>query len=253
MKSGRSLDPYPLVALALAQLTLTAILRQVDPVPFLRFFSDTEPLLVVAMAASLGTASVGWLRWRGWFTVDPAAERAWVFAGYAALAAGFALIMILFDVLVVFPADINVPPPLAFMFYPVMGYVVDCLFHALPLAILVAVLRLTPGPDPSPTGPIPHPRGSHIEAERAGSRSPAFLLIVVAVASIEPVFQAVAVPPAGFPSWARAFVTIHIFAFNLLQLVVFMRNGFLSMYGLRLVYYLCWHIAWGYVRLKLLF
>jgi hypothetical protein len=31
------------------------------------------------------------------------------------------------------------------------------------------------------------------------------------------------------------------------------RYGFLSMYAFRLVYYLHWHIVWGYLRLQLLF
>jgi hypothetical protein len=54
-------------------------------------------------------------------------------------------------------------------------------------------------------------------------------------------------------AWAGAFVWVHVFAFNVAQLRVFRRHGFVSMYALRFCYYLCWHIAWGVLRLPLLF
>jgi hypothetical protein len=48
-------------------------------------------------------------------------------------------------------------------------------------------------------------------------------------------------------------VGVHIYVFNALQLYVFKRYDFLSMYAFRLVYYLHWHVVWGYMRLQLLF
>jgi hypothetical protein len=38
-----------------------------------------------------------------------------------------------------------------------------------------------------------------------------------------------------------------------LQLYVFRRFDFASMYAFRLVYYAYWHILWGVIRLKVLF
>jgi hypothetical protein len=32
------------------------------------------------------------------------------------------------------------------------------------------------------------------------------------------------------------------------QLFVFRRFGFATMYALRIAYYLCWRIVWGYAR-----
>jgi hypothetical protein len=70
---------------------------------------------------------------------------------------------------------------------------------------------------------------------------------------IEPVFQM----RFGFSqiSFSRTelYVGLHVFAINFLQLYIFRRYDFASMYSLRLVYYLYWHILWGALRLHLLF
>ncbi|MCB9291467.1 MAG: hypothetical protein H6560_29470 [Lewinellaceae bacterium] len=44
-------------------------------------------------------------------------------------------------------------------------------------------------------------------------------------------------------------MSLHIFLINLIQLWLFKRYDFVSMYTFRLVYYLIWHIGWGWVRL----
>ena len=48
------------------------------------------------------------------------------------------------------------------------------------------------------------------------------------------------------------YVSLHIFLINLIQLWLFKRYDFVSMYTFRLVYYLIWHIGWGWVRLEVL-
>ena len=37
------------------------------------------------------------------------------------------------------------------------------------------------------------------------------------------------------------------------ELLIFKRYDFIAMYAFRLVYYLIWHIVWGYARLRSLF
>ena len=54
-------------------------------------------------------------------------------------------------------------------------------------------------------------------------------------------------------SWAAAYTWIHVFAIALLQLYVFRRYDFLSMYWFRLSYYAYWHVAWGTIPLDVLF
>jgi hypothetical protein len=48
-------------------------------------------------------------------------------------------------------------------------------------------------------------------------------------------------------------VGVHVFAINVTQLLLFWRLGFWPMLTFRLTYYALWHIAWGEVRLAVLF
>jgi hypothetical protein len=79
-------------------------------------------------------------------------------------------------------------------------------------------------------------------------------LSMLLVSVLEPVYQLVASPPSSQHSgWAAAFVALLVFLINLVQLLIFRRFGFVSMYAFRLAYYLIWHIAWGHIRLLVLF
>ena len=66
-------------------------------------------------------------------------------------------------------------------------------------------------------------------------------------------FEAVVQTSLGYSgkpfSWAETYLGLHVFAFNLLQLYIFRRYDFASLYSLRLVYYLYWHILWSTLRL----
>jgi hypothetical protein len=48
-------------------------------------------------------------------------------------------------------------------------------------------------------------------------------------------------------------VWLHVAAINLAQLLLFRRHYFVSMLTLRLAYYGIWHVAWGHLRLQVLF
>jgi riboflavin transporter FmnP len=78
-------------------------------------------------------------------------------------------------------------------------------------------------------------------------------MYILAVSLLEPIFQMQAGHTAGSVTWLEAYVGLHVFAFNLLQLHVFRLHGFVAMFAFRLVYYLWWHILWGYLRIGLLF
>ena len=198
---------------------------------FRPYFGSLEPLLVFALAAAVGAVSLSFLRARAGFDVY-ARERSLRGAGVAAaLATLFAIPVILLDLRVPFPRELNVPPPQSLWFYPAMGYIAEVCFHALPLAVLLAVLgRLT--------------------RKRPGTLVwPPILL----AALLEPVLQVGLGLSARPFSWADAYVGVHVFAFNLLQMYLFRRYDFVAMYSMRLVYYLWWHIIWGYFRLQLLF
>ena len=120
----------------------------------------------------------------------------------------------------------NVPTPDALLFYPAIGLLVEVCLHAVPLAVLVALFAR-----------------SGIKNDRT------FWLMAIAVATLEAGFQlgaATTLPTAAFSG-------IQLLTFGLVQLYVFRRFGFMSMYTFRLAYYFMWHIVWGAVRLHWLF
>jgi hypothetical protein len=59
--------------------------------------------------------------------------------------------------------------------------------------------------------------------------------------------------PLIYTTWAAAYVFLNVWVINMVQLALFKRYDFVSMYAFRLMYYLLWHIAWGHARLGLLF
>ncbi len=148
----------------------------------------------------------------------------------SAFATMFAVVIILADVAVIFPYQ-HVPPPQSLLFYPAIAYVAEIVFHILPLSILLAWLgQLFQGRD-----------------------STTLLWLCIVLASCpEPIFQLNWRSSEGPLSWVDAYVGLHVFAFNVMQLCVFRRYGFISMYVCRLVYYLHWHILWGWGRQYLL-
>lgn len=112
-----------------------------------------------------------------------------------------------------------------------MAYVAEIVFHVLPLSVLLVVL-----------GPL------------SEKREPTRLvwLCIFLASCPEPIFQLRWRSSESLLSWADAYVGLHVFAFNVLQLSMFRRYDFISMYVCRLAYYIEWHIVWGYVRQYLL-
>ena len=156
------------------------------------------------------------------------------------LAAFFGAVIIGVDLAIVYPADVNVPFPQSVVFYPVIGFMVEVLFHVLPLCLLLTVV-------PALTG--------------SGRSATVVWTSLITVALLEPAFQtwtaASGAPVVGGPyayaSWTVFVDGLHVFAINLSQLAIFKRYDFISMYALRVVYYGIWHIAWGHARLELFF
>jgi hypothetical protein len=197
---------------------------------FGRFLGSWSPTLAVSCSALLGAALVAVLVAHGWFVVGPGDHRGPLLAVGAA--AGFGAIVIAADVLVPFPRDLNAPFPDSLLFYPAIAFLVEVVFHLLPLTALLALAHRVVGP------------------ERRGY---ALTICVVAVALLEPTFQAVMGAGSDPATWVPIAVWVHVTAINLSQLVLFRRYGFVSMLTLRLAYYLAWHVVWGHYRLRLLF
>ena len=52
---------------------------------------------------------------------------------------------------------------------------------------------------------------------------------------------------------SSAYVAAFVFVFTLVELYIYRRYDFVSMYSFRLAFYIWWHIIWGYLRLQWLF
>jgi hypothetical protein len=186
-------------------------------------------LAIVAIALA-GAGLLALLHSRNGFAIwlPSKLERFILVAGLAGLMAG---IMIAVDSRVIFPADLNVLFPQSLLFYPVIDYAVQIIFHLLPLAVLLLL-------------------GSWFwpEASISAILWPSLLF----VAMLEPILQ-ITFFVGEFPNWTVAFIAFHIFVFNVIELALFQRYDFITMFSFRLIYYLLWHILWGSFRLRLLF
>jgi len=218
--------------LSVAVLIATHFLALGQASLFQRFFSGADPVLVVSSVMGLGVLCLCVLASQGQYEIlNPGlALRG---ALFSSVAATFLVVpTILVDIVHPFSHDMNVLPPASLMFYPIMGYVVEIVFHLLPLTVLVVGL-------------------SSVFDKR--HRPKLLWGTVFVVALLEPAFQ-VSLGYAEQPfDWKALYISIHLYIFNLVQLYVFQRFGFLHMYGLRMIYYLHWHIIWGTLRLPILF
>ena len=140
---------------------------------------------------------------------------------FVALSLAFAAIAITVDLLHPFPETINARVPQSLLFYPAIAMVAETVFRLVPAALVFTFTR-------------------HLPAT------------IVIAALTEPAFQ-LTVGWTGAPHWSDAITALNIFAISLTQLILLRRHGFAAMLGLRLAYYLWWHVLWGEARLALLF
>ena len=230
--SGDRLQYLVLLALSLVILGFTVILYFSSSQPFQRFIGSINPLVGFLVVIVLGFISLSLLLSQNWFAIYEA-ENLKKLLPPSLLATLLGIIMILVDTKIIFPADMNILFPESLLFYPAIGFLVEILFHVLPLAILLFVLNSI--------------------FKNLGSENIIWICILV-VSFLEPVYQtADMVRSNQYPLWAVGYVRLHIFLINFFQLLIFRRYDFVSMYAFRLVYYLFWHIGWGVVRLKVLF
>lgn len=229
--SQKHLQYKTFLGLSLVIVLFIGILHFVDPGPFRPYFGTLNPLILIIVIALLGVLSWSLLLSHSWFSVfDPENRKGLLIAPL--LAIPFGVVIILVDLQGIFPADLNVPFPASLLFYPAMGYVVEVLFHIVPLTLLLFTLSALP---------------QTLTFEKI------IWPCIIFVTLLEPIFQTVLGLENGLPLWETVYVGIHIFLINLVQLAIFKRFDFISMYAFRLTYYLIWHIAWGMLRLELLF
>ena len=131
----------------------------------------------------------------------------------------------------VFPKDLNMDFPYSLLFYPSIAYIVEIIFHVLPLAMCIFVIT---------------------SVFKQLDQAKALFISIPLIALIEPIFQIINFG-RDYPVWAIVYIGANILVINLSQLWLFAKYDFMSMYALRLVYYILWHIIWGEIRLHWLF
>lgn len=219
----------PLLAVCVAAAAGAGLLELSGSQAFRPYFGTVSPSGATALSAALGTGALLYLRAHGWSLARAVSARGLLLG--ISLAAAFATPVIAIDLLGAFPHDINVRAPQSILFYPVMALVAECVFHAVPVALLWLLFQ---------------PLSRRLEQPRV-------LWSGIALAAlIEPTLQAFWTS-ADSPGWVTAYVWSHVFVINLALLYCFRRFSFLAAYGFRTLYYLVWHVAWGALRLSVLF
>ena len=213
-----------------AMIGLTALQIPSSRADFDRYFGGLSPIVVVAAAGAVGVGALAALGWMAGFQIFSGRTTLRGIAVSAGLATLLAVAIVIADLLIRYPENTNVPVPRALLFYPTVGFVAEVVFHLLPLMLLLLAL-------------------SALQRRLRADRVVWIAIVITAVA--EPTFQILF--KGECLTWASAYTWIHVFAIAFLQLQVFRRYDFATMYMFRLIYYVYWHIIWGVIRLKVLF
>jgi hypothetical protein len=119
------------VGLSWCVIGLTALARAVSPLMFRRFIGEANPIAVAMGVSALGALLLSVLVVRDGFSIAGLDVGRGV-ARSAGLAVFFGAVIIVADFAIVHPADMNVPFPRSLVFYPVIGFMVEVLFHVFP-------------------------------------------------------------------------------------------------------------------------
>ena len=218
-----------LVFIALGVLSMVALLSLEDGYIFQRFLGQINPLFAFFIVTASGLLLLLILLSRGWFTIYKKKYLKELLP-YFGLVILFVSVAILVDCKIVYPEDTHIFWPESLLFYPAIGFLVEIIFHILPLsAILLAF--------------------SFIFKNKNFKKITWTSIFIVAL--LEPTYQTFFM--GIYPIWAIVAIWFNLFFFNLIQLITFKEYDFVSMFLLRLFYYLMWHIGWGYIRLDLFF
>ena len=218
------------LAVSLSILVLTGILTVRDRTTYSGFFGSINPLLVVTFIIITGHLLMARLLATTTLRIYTEASKVrLLFIVVIPLVLCVGIVWV--DAQGVFPQHLNVAFPHSLLFYPSMAYVVEILFHILPLTLVVVIINV-----------VFRPR----------IQTTTMLISMLVVALIEPIFQILNFG-REYPAWAIVYVGVNILVINCLQLWLFVKYDFVSMYAFRLMYYLLWHIIWGVLRLRWLF
>ncbi len=217
--------------LSLTVLGFTIILYLLQSDVFSGFFGSINPILVIPLFIILGFGTLLYLQIkRDTVIFRKGKPKKWMIVSLIPLA--FALGVILMEVFYPFSEDINVLFPKSLLFYPVMGFVAEIIFQLVPLSLLFALLTVI---------------------FKKVDQNKIIILCIMIVSLIEPIFQFLFDTSVSRPLWIKLIDAFRIYLFCCVQLFIYKRYDFVSMFLYRMVYYLFWHVIWGTIRLNILF
>ena len=214
-------------SLGLVLLAFTFLLLLSEDRVFERFFGSLPVIPTVVCVYAV--AAILLLRFdadKSMRLFQPAQFRAGFIDALAASTI-FACIIVVVDQQFPFPADINVHFSESLLFYPVMALVAITIFQLMPFSLLLAVTR----------------------ALKINAASASWIAIVGA-SLIEPTFQ-ILFGETQQPLWVIGYTWIHIFLINVALLLLYRKFDFATAYLFRVMYYLYWHVLWGFLRLNI--
>jgi len=215
--------------LSLGIAAFIVILTYIEPNVFSRFLGNLNPLYAIVITIITGFTLLFFLLSKTPFVIikKQSLKTYLLITGIAIL---FGIEVIAADIwLVDYPADINILFPKSLLFYPSMGYIVEVFFHLLPISFIILVLSSI----------------SKLSMDKI------VWISIITVVIIEPLYQVWFSDQYSLTT--SIYTGFHVFLFSLTQLLIFKYADFISMYLFRLLFYLIWHILWGYYRLDLLF
>lgn len=201
----------------------------ISPDVFSRFTGNINPLAVLFCSFFLGIILFKYLYSRSTFTIYRN-KKPITYVIIAGISLMFGIEIIAADIWIVdYPKDLNVSFPESLLFYPAIGYIVEIIFHLLPISVIIFLLA----------------------SLTKLSINKIIWISIISVAIIEPVYQIQFINQSS--SITVIYTSVHVFLFSITQLMIFKRYDFISMYFFRIIFYLIWHIIWGPLRLSLLF
>ena len=228
--SEEDIQYYVFIILSLIVLFLTVKVYSSNSSAFQRYFGRIHPLVVLIVLFISALILFSLLLQDGNFAIYRSGNYKGILIAVG-WAVPFAAAMIFVDTKFPFPSNMNIPYPDSLFFYPAMGYVVELLFHVLPFSFIYLIL------------------GS-VFKDSDQLRIVWVSLLIVAL--LEPIFQ-VLFATSQDTRGVLAYVGLHLFLINIVQLLLFRRYDFVTMYSFRFSYYLLWHVVWGHLRLSILF
>jgi len=201
----------------------------INPDVFNRFTGNINPMVVLFGSCFLGYFLFVFLNSRTALTIYRN-NKPITYLIIACISLLFGIEIIAADIWIAdYPKDLNVSFPESLLFYPAIGYIVEIIFHLLPISVIIFLLAFF----------------------TKLSMNKIVWISIITVSIIEPVYQIQFTNQSS--SITVIYTSVHVFLFSITQLLIFKRFDFISMYLFRIIFYLIWHIIWGHLRLSLLF